>query len=119
MMFVLYGIRFLMYPRKCATEWDCPLRGPLFGTITITIMTLCFLLDDVHNDETIADDSSDVTRGFFFGCGHRAYRVDNHEGRRVAWKTPRARACSRYLDRVACRARSRIFLSSSSIFTRH
>lgn len=64
-MLVLYTIRYLMYSGKCATEWGCPLRGPLFGTITITTMMLAFLLDDVHNDETIADDYSGVSRFFF------------------------------------------------------
>jgi glutaredoxin 3 len=45
----LYAIRAIKYPHKIATEYDCPLRSPGFGTITINLMLFAFLLYDEIN----------------------------------------------------------------------
>jgi tellurite resistance protein TehA-like permease len=48
--FVLFGLlylaRALVYPRKIAKEWDCPLRSNSFGLITICLMLFSFLIYD-------------------------------------------------------------------------
>lgn len=49
---VLYATRLLLYPNKCKTEWDCPLRSPSFGAISICLMLIAFLIEDQvdHNE---------------------------------------------------------------------
>lgn len=45
-MLIFYAARLALYTHKCQTEWDCPLRSPSFGAITITFMMFAFLLYD-------------------------------------------------------------------------
>lgn len=50
---VLYAIRFMVFPRKCLKEWDCPLRSPSFGMITLCLMLYAFLWFDAKPDRDI------------------------------------------------------------------
>jgi tellurite resistance protein TehA-like permease len=45
-MFVLYGARLVLHRNKCAIEWDCPLRAPSFGLVTIALMLFSMLIVD-------------------------------------------------------------------------
>ncbi len=45
-MLFLYVLRLLMYPKKCLTEWRCPLGGNSFAMITLSLMLFAFLLFD-------------------------------------------------------------------------
>lgn len=47
--FNLYVLRLVLYSRKCSTEWDCPLRSPSFGAISLFLMLFAFLIFDVNN----------------------------------------------------------------------
>mmetsp|Transcript_3589 Transcript_3589/g.7244 ORF Transcript_3589/g.7244 Transcript_3589/m.7244 type:complete len:623 (-) Transcript_3589:1059-2927(-) len=50
--FILYGIRLVIYPKKCQHEWQCPWRSASFGAIPITLMVLAFLMYDEIDYET-------------------------------------------------------------------
>lgn len=50
---VLYLARAILYPHKIRTEWDCPLRSPSFGAISIAFMIFAFLpttFDDIGDE---------------------------------------------------------------------
>eukprot|EP00538_Stauroneis_constricta_P000528 CAMPEP_0119546512 /NCGR_PEP_ID=MMETSP1352-20130426/899_1 /TAXON_ID=265584 /ORGANISM="Stauroneis constricta, Strain CCMP1120" /LENGTH=996 /DNA_ID=CAMNT_0007591223 /DNA_START=151 /DNA_END=3141 /DNA_ORIENTATION=+ len=70
---VLYMARAVMYPHKIKTEWDCPLRSPSFGIITITIMLFSFLLyDEVDfndNNTNVDEEPSQIAARVFFWIG--------------------------------------------------
>mmetsp|Transcript_24281 Transcript_24281/g.32351 ORF Transcript_24281/g.32351 Transcript_24281/m.32351 type:complete len:987 (+) Transcript_24281:202-3162(+) len=67
-MLILYGIRFVKYTHKCKTEWDCPLRSPNFGIITITLMLFSFLMYDSIEYNGLFDEGTitNVARVFFW-----------------------------------------------------
>lgn len=51
----LYSVRLILHFHKCKTEWDCPLRSPSFGAISICLMLIAFLIhDEVDNNEARA-----------------------------------------------------------------
>jgi len=41
---IFYAVRLVRYPRKCAHEWDCPLRSCHFGYITTSLLLFSYLL---------------------------------------------------------------------------
>jgi glutaredoxin 3 len=76
----LYAVRAVMYPHKIATEYDCPLRSPGFGTITITLMLFSFLLFDEINFNPAKSRQGDeeppqVVARVFFWIGAIAHTV--------------------------------------------
>ena len=49
---ILYGLRLIMYTKKCQHEWQCPWRSASFGAIPITLMVLAFLMYDEIDYDT-------------------------------------------------------------------
>jgi tellurite resistance protein TehA-like permease len=74
----LYTARAIKYPHKIATEYDCPLRSPGFGTISITLMLFAFLLyDEINYEPNKSDDEQppQVVARVFFWIGAIAHTV--------------------------------------------
>uniref|UniRef100_A0A7S2I7X6 Glutaredoxin domain-containing protein n=1 Tax=Helicotheca tamesis TaxID=374047 RepID=A0A7S2I7X6_9STRA len=70
LMLILYGTRLVQYPHKCKTEWDCPLRSPSFGAITITLMLFSFLMyDSIDYNGPFDEGATQRTARVFFWIG--------------------------------------------------
>jgi glutaredoxin 3 len=72
-MLFLYAIRMVFYTHKCMTEWDCPLRSPSFGAISITMMLFSFLLYDEIDYDPRDEEPSQIAARVIFWVGAVAH----------------------------------------------
>jgi len=52
---LLYIARLVLFPNKCAKEWDSPFKSPAFGLITITVTLYSFLVYDEIDHREIGE----------------------------------------------------------------
>jgi tellurite resistance protein TehA-like permease len=69
LFFLMYATRLVMYPHKCCTEWDCPLRSNSFGAITITTMLFSFIVYDEINTDPNGDEPPQILARVLFWVG--------------------------------------------------
>jgi tellurite resistance protein TehA-like permease len=74
LMFALYTLRFIMYPHKCVTDWQCPLRGNSFAMIPLCLMCFAFLFyDQIEYDQEASmagdEEAPQIVARIFFWIG--------------------------------------------------
>ena len=56
-MCLLYFARLLLFRNKCWKEWDCPMRSPSFGAISLCMTLFAFLIYDIDDSNANSEES--------------------------------------------------------------